>query len=94
MKRVCRLAVNAADHLVAKKRLDAAASILENYLSAYEEHPDVLRRLGRIRLAQGRPKDAAPLLERALHCYTAANQAPDPAPVEMPDFTATATLAD
>lgn len=69
MSRVCRLAISTADHLVRKKRLDAAALILENYLSAHPENADVLRRLGRIRLSQGQPQVAAPLLERALRQY-------------------------
>ena len=75
MSRVRRLAINAADHLVRKGRLDAAASILENYLSAHPENPDVMRLLGRIRLKEGRPDLATPLLQRALALYTA----PDPA---------------
>lgn len=69
MSRVRRLAINAADHLVVKNRLDAAASILENYLSAHAECAEVLQRLGRIRLAQGSPDAAVPLFERALRKY-------------------------
>ena len=69
MSRVCRLAISTADHLVKMNRLDAAAQILENYLSAHPENADVLRRLGRIRLSQGQPQAAAPLLERALRQY-------------------------
>jgi Flp pilus assembly protein TadD len=69
MSRVRRLAINAADHLVGKGRLDAAASILENYLSAHAESPDIVRRLGRIRLQQGRPDLATQLLQRALRLY-------------------------
>ncbi len=69
MSRVRHLAINAADHLVRKGRLDSAASILENYLSAHPECGGILRRLGRIRLAQGRADLARPLLEQALKLY-------------------------
>jgi len=69
MSRVRRLAINAADHLVRKERFDAAASILENYLSAHPECADIVRRLGRIHLAQGRPDLATPLFQRALTMY-------------------------
>ena len=72
VSRVRRLAVNAADHLMEKKRWEAAASILENYLNsqpASSHDPDVLRRLGKVRLAQGEPKAAAKLFEQALHGY-------------------------
>lgn len=69
MSRVRSLAVNAADHLIGKNRLDAAASILENYLSAHPESADILRRLGRIRLLQGNPEIAVPLFERAIAKY-------------------------
>ncbi len=69
MSRVVSLALNAADHLVSKGRLDAAASILQNYLST--NHPDgsVLQRLGRIYLAQGRSEEAILLLQKALTCF-------------------------
>jgi predicted Zn-dependent protease len=66
MKRVRNLAINAADHLVAMHRLEAAASILDNYLNAHDDCPLVLRRLGRIRLAQRKPRAAARAFERAL----------------------------
>ena len=72
VSRVLRLAVNAADHLMKKGRWDAAGSILENYLSTHPqepENPDVLRRLGRVRLAQGEPKQAAAMFEKALRGY-------------------------
>lgn len=67
--RVCKLAINASDKCLARRRVDAAASILERYLHVYPPHAEVLRRLGQIRLTQGRPKDAAPLLRQALDCY-------------------------
>ena len=69
MSRVVYLALNAADHLMSKGRLDAAASILQNYLST--NHPDgsVMQRLGRIYLAQGRSEEAVHLLQQALTCF-------------------------
>ena len=67
--RVCKLAINASDKCVARRRVDAAAAILERYLHAHPPHAEVLRRLGKIRLTQGRPKDAAPLFRQALDCY-------------------------
>ncbi len=72
MSRVRRLAVNAADHLIGKKRYEAAASILENFLNGNPEapgHAEVLRLLGKVRLAQGQAQAAARLFERALQCF-------------------------
>lgn len=66
MSRVSLLAINAADHLASKGRLDAAASILRNYLSNHPPRAEILQRLGRILLAQGRTAEAVPLLEQAL----------------------------
>lgn len=60
------MAINAADHLVAKGRLDAAASILKNYLSTNKPLPEILHRLARILLAQGRSAEAVPYLQQAL----------------------------
>lgn len=82
MNRVRNLAINAADHLVAKKRLDAAASILENYLSAHEESADILRRLGRIRLELKQPEEAARHLRRALEVYAETQEPEAPAPAK------------
>lgn len=76
MNRVSALAINAADHLVSKGRLDAAASILRNYLSANSPRPEILQRLGRILIAQGRTAEAIPLLESALNQFS---QPDDPA---------------
>lgn len=77
MSRVSSLAINAADHLVSKGRLDAAASILRNYLSTNQPKAEVLHRLGRIYLAQGRSAEAVPLLQQALKQFkhTETNQA-------------------
>ncbi len=66
MSGVVYLALNAADHLVSKGRLDAAASILRNYLSTNDPEPMVMLRLGRIYLSQGRSAEAIPVLHEAL----------------------------
>lgn len=65
-KRAFTLAIHSSDHLIAHKHYVAAARILERYLSMHPPHASVLRRLGRIRLMQGRPDDAVPLLSAAL----------------------------
>lgn len=64
--RVLELALRSADALLAKSDPEAAAVILERYLKAHPANAAVLGRLGRIRLSQGRPDEAAPLLEQAL----------------------------
>ena len=69
MSRVVSLALNAADHLMSKGRLDAAASILQNYLSTNQPDGAVMQRLGRIYLAQGRSEEAVHLLQQALTCF-------------------------
>ncbi|NNF15192.1 MAG: tetratricopeptide repeat protein [Gammaproteobacteria bacterium] len=66
MSKVSTLAINAADHLVSKGRLDAAASILRNFLATNAPQPVILQRLGRILLAQGRGAEAIPVFEKAL----------------------------
>ncbi len=55
-----------ADRLVSWNMLESASSILERALDKHPYHPDLLRRLGRIRLAQGKPQEAIPLLKLAL----------------------------
>lgn len=65
-KRAFALAIHSSDHLVANEHYVAAANILERYLKLHPPHAGVLRRLGRIRLMQGRPTDAVPLLTEAL----------------------------
>lgn len=77
MSRVRTIAINAADHLVAKNRLEAAAAILEKYLSTHRDCPEVLRRLGRIRLAMRQPDDAAALFERSLAAHRADDRSAD-----------------
>jgi len=72
MSRVRQLALTAADQLISKKRWGAAAAILEKFLVSHpdnQQDAEVLRRLGKVRLAQGEPKAAAELFERALSRY-------------------------
>jgi hypothetical protein len=64
--RVRVLAMRTAEHLARTQQLDAAAHILENYLSVHGADAEILRTLGAIRLRQGRAGEAALLLERAL----------------------------
>jgi hypothetical protein len=64
--RVRLLAVKTADHLARSQQFDAAAAILENYVAVHGPEAEILRRLGGLRLRQGRPQEAATLLERAL----------------------------
>ena len=74
-KRAFALAIQSSDHLIAEKYYDAAAIILERYLNIHPPHARVLRRLGRVRLFQGRPQEAVPLLARALQIETVLNNA-------------------
>lgn len=60
------LAVQTADHLIAMGEDDAAADVLQHYVDGYPPSPRVFQRLGRLRLKQGRPEEAARLLEQAL----------------------------
>lgn len=76
--RVRLLAVRSAKHLDRAGQIDAAASILENYLAVHGMEAEILRLLGSLRLRQGRARDAAVLLERALTLHfecTAAKRA-------------------
>lgn len=61
-----RSAIEIADRLVGWRMLDDASGVLERCLDQHPAHPILLQRLGRLRLAQGRPEEAAPLLEQAL----------------------------
>ena len=54
------------DRLLAWQELDKASELLEKYLRRNPGHPELLRRMGRIRLVQGRPREAAVLLEQAV----------------------------
>jgi len=55
-----------ADRLVSWNMVDRASELLEKCLEESPGHPGLLRRLGRIRLAQGRTGEAIPLLEQAV----------------------------
>ena len=59
-------AKNISDRLVAWNMLESASSVLERVLEKHPYHPELLRRLGRIRLAQGLPHEAIPLLKLAI----------------------------
>ncbi|MDH3646912.1 MAG: hypothetical protein OER80_09070 [Gammaproteobacteria bacterium] len=59
-------ALEISERLASWEMLDDASDVLQNCLNAHPFHPKLLQRLGRIRLAQGRPEEAAPLLEQAL----------------------------
>ncbi len=59
-------AIRVADRLVAWKMIDRACDLLERCLDQAPANPELLRRLGHIKLAQGRPREAAPLLEQAV----------------------------
>jgi hypothetical protein len=87
--RVRMLAVRTAEHLARTHQYDAAADILENYLSVHGAEAEIMRLLGGIRLQQGRARDAAILLERALSRHfeceavrRAARRAAEPAETE------------
>jgi hypothetical protein len=64
--RVRLLAVRTAEHLARTQQLDAAADILEKYLAVHGPEAEIMRLLGGMRLKQGRAREAALLLERAL----------------------------
>ena len=54
-------AISISDRLVAWNMLESASGVLER-----PYNPDLLRRLGRIRLAQGLPQEAIPFLKLAI----------------------------
>ena len=54
------------DRLYDWELYERAAEILEQCLARSPGHPEILRRLGRVRLAQGRPREAAGFLEQAV----------------------------
>ena len=59
-------ALEISKRLASWQMLDDASDVVQNCLDTHPFHPKLLQRLGRIRLAQGRPEEAAPLLEQAL----------------------------
>ena len=59
-------ALEISERLESWRMLEDASDVLLRCLDAHPLHPKLLHRLGRIRLAQGRPEEAAPLLEQAL----------------------------
>jgi hypothetical protein len=61
-----RTILKVADRLIAWHEVDKAGELLEKYLRKKPGHPELLRRLGRIRLVQRRPREAAALLEQAV----------------------------
>jgi cytochrome c-type biogenesis protein CcmH/NrfG len=61
-----RSILQVADRLISWREVDRAAELLEKYLRRNPGHPELLRRMGRIRLAQGRPREAAELLKQAI----------------------------
>lgn len=59
-------AINISDRLMAWNMLESASSVLERVLERHPYNPELLRRLGRIRLAQGLPQEAIPYLKLAI----------------------------
>ncbi len=59
-------AISITDRLLAWDMLDSAASVLETSLESNPSNPELLRRLGRVRLAQGLPQEAIPYLKLAI----------------------------
>ena len=59
-------AISITDRLLAWDMLDSAASVLENSLERHPYNTELLRRLGRVRLAQGLPQEAIPYLKLAI----------------------------
>jgi hypothetical protein len=61
-----RAILRIADRLLAWHETDRAAELLEKYLRRNPGHPELLRRMGRIRLLQKRPHEAAAFLKQAI----------------------------
>ncbi len=59
-------AISISDRLTAWNMLESASSVLERVLERHPYNPELLRRLGRIRLAQGLPHEASPYLKLAI----------------------------
>ncbi|NNF17062.1 MAG: hypothetical protein HKN70_09960 [Gammaproteobacteria bacterium] len=77
-------ALTISDRLLAWDMLDSASSVLERNLEKHPYHPELLRRLGRVRLAQGLPQEAIPFLKLAIqHDGTVDKKADSPAPLGL-----------
>ncbi|NNF67484.1 MAG: tetratricopeptide repeat protein [Gammaproteobacteria bacterium] len=74
-QRAFALTIQSTDHLMAEQHYEAAANILVRYLAIHPPQAQVLRRLGQIRMFQGRPHDAVPFLAQALKIETAVKNA-------------------
>lgn len=61
-----RSALEISERLYNWRMFDDASDILLRGLDEHPLHPKLLQSLGKVRLAQGRPEEAAPLLEQAL----------------------------
>jgi len=61
-----KLLLDDAQRLLSKGLHGAAAELLEEFLAESDVEPELLHMLARIRMLQGRPSEAVPLLKRAL----------------------------
>ncbi len=59
-------AISISDRLMGWNMLESASGVLERVLERHPYNPELLRRLGRIRLAQGLPHEAIPYLKLAI----------------------------
>ena len=62
--------LHTVEGLVVSGNHSTASRLLEDYLTKFPNDPRVLRSLGRLRLIQGRPEEAAELLERTIELMT------------------------
>lgn len=74
----CRGAIREAQRLLAKGEHSAASDLLEGYASREAADPAVYRLLAKIRMLQGRMKEAIPLLHEALRLHGLIRQGPGP----------------
>ena len=59
-------AISISDRLMGWNMLESASGVLERALEQHPYNPELLRRLGRVRLAQGLPQEAVPFLKLAI----------------------------